>query len=158
VRKSKLLVGAVLAAALAAGCRRAAPAPADAAAGVTLSAPAPSSTTLSVSLGDGATGYTNEMQAENLRGEASQLGIKKFGMPSAQGSETEEVRAPIGYQEGIERTRAYAREFETQRRALDKDKNKSVALPNSIPGILAGKKEGSPLEPEPAGPKDPETK
>lgn len=142
-----------------AACRRA-PVPDDANAGVILGAPAPSSTTVASPLAGQTTDYTNEMQAQNLRAEAAELGIKKFGRPSADGADAEEGRAPLTYKEGLEQTRLLAKEFEAQRHVVDKDKNKTVVLPTSVPGILPGKKEGAPIEPAPeeAGSKDPETK
>ena len=160
MRRNKLVAGAAFAAALTAGCGRGAPAPTDAAPGVTLAAPAPSSATLASPLGAETTDYTNEMQAQNLRDQAAQLGISKFGRPSNQGSETEEVRAPITYDEGMARTKELSRELAAQRHAIDKDKNKTVALPGATPGILPGPKEGAPIEtgPEAADPKGPETK
>lgn len=157
--RNNLLAGAALAAALTAGCRRAEP-PAGAAPGVSLEAPAPSSATLASPLGVETTDYTNEMQAQTLRDEAAKMGISRFGRPSDQGSETEEVRAPLTYQEGLAQTRQLARDLEARRHVIDKDKNKTVALPSAVPSILPGRKEGAPIEPAPdeTGPKDPETK
>lgn len=113
-------------------------------------------------LGPDTTGYSNEDQAANLREQASALGIRKLSRPSEQ-SDPEETRPTISYEEGLERTREYSREFEAQRHAIDKDKKKTVALPGGVPSILPGKKEGVPLDPEPdattnQAPKGPETK
>lgn len=159
-RKNRIVAGAALAAALTAGCRRAEPPSTGVAPGVTLAAPAPSSATAASPLGVETTDYTNEMQAQTLRDEAVKMGITKFGRPSNQGSETEEVRAPLTYQEGLAQTRQLARDLEAQRHVVDKDKNKTVALPSATPSILPGRKEGSPIEPAPdeTGPKGPETK
>jgi hypothetical protein len=159
-RKNRIVAGAALAAALAAGCRPAAPDTSGVAPGVSLAAPTPSSATVASPLGVETTDYTNEMQAQTLRDEAIKMGITKFGRPSNQGSETEEVRAPLTYQEGLNQTRQLARDLEAQRHVIDKDKNKTVALPSTTPSILPGRKEGSPIEsaPDEAGPKDPEIK
>ena len=151
--RSRFLAGAALAAALAAGCRRApdAPSPApDSAAGVTLAAPAPSSTVVISPLDSGASSYTNEMQAQNLRDEAAQLGIRRFARPSAElGSETQDDRPTIGYQEGLDRTRAYEREIEAERHSIEKDKNKPVTVPGQTPAILFGDKQGVPIAKDP---------
>ncbi len=111
-------------------------------------------------LGAETSNYTNEMQAQNLRDQAAALGISKLARPSDQGAETDEARPAITYEEGLARTREYAREFEAQRHALEKDKPKSVTLPGATPTILPGHKEGAPVEPEPdtAQPKGPEDK
>ncbi len=128
-----------------AGCRRA-PEPAGASAlpsgDVALSTPVPTGGGLSAAT----TGYTNEMQAQNLRDQAAQLGIRKLTRPSDQGSESEEIRAPISYEEGLERTREYSRQFEAQRHAIEKDRRKTVTLPSATPVILPGPKEGAPIE------------
>jgi len=123
---------------------------------VTLSTPLPTGG----GLGAETTGYTNEMQAQNLREQAAELGIRRLAKPSEQPGEPEENRAPITYEEGLARTREYAREFAAQRRAIDKDKPKSVQLTGGTPGMLPGKKEGAPVEPasDAAGPKGPEEK
>ncbi len=146
--RNRLVVGAALAAALTAACRRApepTPSPALPAGDVKLSAPAPTAG----GLGAQTTGYTNEMQAQNLRDQAAALGISKLARPSDQGSETDEARPPITYEEGLARTREYSREFEAQRHALEKDKPKSVTLPGVTPAILPGHKEGAPVDPAP---------
>lgn len=158
MRRNKLLAGVLLSAALAAGCRRAAPAP-DPAAGVTLSPPTPSSATLASPLGSETSDYTNEMQAQTLREEAQKMGITRFGHPSNQPSDPED-RPPLTYQEGLEQTHQLALDLEARRHVIDKDKNKTVALPGTVPGILPGRKEGRPIEPAPedSGTKDPETK
>jgi hypothetical protein len=158
VRRNKRLAGAALAAALCAGCRRAPAPPADN--GVSLTAPAPSSATVVSPLGEETTSYTNEMQAQNLRDQAADLGIKKFAQPSSQGAETEEIREPLTYDQGLARTKELSRDLEAQRHAIDKDKNKTVALPTGTPSMLPGRKEGSPIEtaPDETAPKDPENK
>lgn len=155
--RNSLLAGAVLAAALGAACRRAPEAPADPAGGVTLAAPAAA---IVSPLGTDTSSYTNEMQAQNIRAEAASLGIAKFARPSEAASEADGRHETITYQEGLERTRATAREFEAERHEIDKDKNKTVALPTQIPGMISSKKTGSPIEnpAEDSGSKDPETK
>jgi hypothetical protein len=159
--RNKRLAGAALAAALAAGCRRAPAAPVvDAAGGVTLAAPAPSSTVVTSPLGAGASSYTNEMQAQNLRDQAAELGISRLSKPSiASGMDSDAPHRTITYHEVIERTRVMTREAEAERHAIEGDKNKSVAIPTQTPDILPGNKEGSPIEdaPEGPGPKGPAT-
>ena len=141
--RNNLFAGAVLLAALAAGCGRApTPAP-DPAGGVTLTAP---SATIVSPLAAQTSSYTNEMQAQNLRAEAAALGISKFGKPAEQLADTDGQRETITYQEGLDRTRATAREIEKQRHALERDKNKTVALPTPTPGLVPGNKEGAPIE------------
>lgn len=145
--RNELLAGAAVLAALTAACRRAPP-PADPslpANAVTLSTPAPAG----VGLGPETSSYTNEMQAENLRSQAAQLGIERLTRPSDQAADPEDSRPMIDYEEGLERTREMSRQFEAQRHIIEKDKRKSVTLPSSTPGILPGKKEGAPVEPAP---------
>src|SRR6202040_3115655 len=143
--RNKRLAGAALAAALAAGCRRAPAAPlAGAAGGVALTAPAPSSTVVTSPLGADASSYTNEMQAQNLRDQAAELGISRLAKPSTLSSpESDEPHRTITYQEGVERTRKMTREAEAERHAIEGDKNKSVAIPTQTPGILPANKAGS---------------
>ena len=48
-----------------------------------------------------------------------------------------------------------------ERHAIEKDKNKTVAIPSETPAMLSGGKEGAPIDgaaPQDPGPKDPETK
>jgi hypothetical protein len=158
--RNSLLVGAALLAALAAGCKRApepAPAP-DPTGGATLTAP---QSIIASQLGAATTGYTNEMQEANLRDQAAALGISRFARPSnALGSESEGTHPTITYQEGLARTRELEGEIEAERHAIEKDKNKTVAIPSQTPAIISGDKQGSPIEsgPADAGPKDPENK
>lgn len=156
--RNSLVAGAALAAALSAACRRAEPPSAGAASGVPLEAPAPSSATLASPLGPETSGYTNEMQAQTLREEAAKLGIDRLGKPSEQGSGSDDNRAPLTFQEGLEQTRQLSRDLEAQRHALEKDKPRTVALPGQTPRMLPGRREGAPIEPAPdeTGPKDPE--
>lgn len=145
MRKNKLL-GAALAA-LALGCRKPAPAPVkDVTGGVTLDAPAPSSNTVTSPLGPETTGYTNEMQAQNLRDEAAKLGISRLAKPSTLSMESDEPQRTITYQEGIERTREMARDAEAERHAIEGDKNKSVSLPTQTPGSIKDGSGGAPIE------------
>ena len=112
---------------------------------MTLTAPAPSSTVVTSPLSADAGSYTNEMQAQNLRDQAAELGIRRFAKPSTD-AEPDESHRTITYQEGIERTRAMTRAAEAERHAIERDKIKSVAIPTQTPGILPGNKAGSPIE------------
>jgi hypothetical protein len=142
------LAGAALA--LAAGCGKPPEPPApDPSGGVTLAAPPPSPMTSP--LGPATSGYTNEMQAQNLRAEAAELGINRFGKPSVplasdDGEPSGETQRTITYQEGIQRTRSMAREVEAERHAIDRDKNKTVAIPTTTAGVLPPNKAGAPIE------------
>lgn len=160
MRRNKLLAGAALAAALSAGCRRAAPAPA-AGPDVTLAAPAPSSATIASPLGAQTTGYTNEMQAQSLRDQAAELGISKLSRPGARGQDgADDGAPPATYDEGMARTKLLTAELKAQNRAINRGKDKTVAIPAEIPAVLLGPKSGGPIEPAPDadGPKGPETK
>lgn len=150
--RNRLLAGATLAAALSAGCGSGPGEPASPAPGAILAAPAPSASFVTSPLASESTSYTNEMQQDNLRAQGDKLGLHGFTIPGAQ---NDEPRRPISYEEGLERTREFAAEFESQRHAIDHEKEKSVALPGETPSLLPAQKEGSPLE---AGPKDPENK
>lgn len=158
MRRNNLLAAAALAAALAAACRRAPAAPA-AGDGVELAAPAPSSTIIKDPLAAGASSYTNEMQAQNLREQAGQLGIDGLTKPSFPSEdESERPHRTITYQEGIERTLGMTRNAEAARHAIEGDKNKSVALPTETPGMLPANKGGAPIDgstADAAGSKDP---
>ena len=155
--RNRSLAGAALAAALVGGCRRAPAAPvADAADGATLAAP--SSGTVKSPLGENTSSYTNEMQAQNLRDQAVDLGISRLAKPSTASMDPDErPRRTITYQEGVERTLRITREAESARHAIEGDKNKTVALPTETPGVLPANKAGAPIEnaPEDPGPKDP---
>jgi hypothetical protein len=99
------------------------------------------------------------MQAENLRGQAADLGISRLAKPSmTSGMDPDEApRRTITYQEGVQRTLKITRQAEAARHAIEGDKNKSVALPSETPGVLPANKEGAPIEnaPEDLGPKGP---
>ena len=155
--RNKIAVGAAFAAALIAGCRKPAPAP-DPGANVTLAPPTPSSATVASPLGSLTSDYTNEMQAQHLREQASELGITKFTQPSVQ--QDEDAGPPLTTEEGVERTRELTKQVAAQRRAIEKGRDKTVALPSSTPGIIPSRKEGAPIEPAPdePAPKDPESK
>ena len=143
MRNSGIL--AVAALVLAACGRKPAPPEPDPAGGVSLAAP--SSSTIVSPLAAESTGYTNEMQAQNLREQAAELGINRLAKPSVPGGfdNDNEPHRTITYQEGIERTREMAADAEAERRAIEGDKNKSVALPTPTPGILTPNKEGEPI-------------
>lgn len=114
-----------------------------------LDAPAPSSATIASPLAEGPGAFTNEMQAEGLRDEAARLGIERVSRPEDE-DDSEEPRPLVGEEEGLARTRAYARQFEAERHALDRDKVKNVTLPGETPGLMPARKGGAPLEPAPA--------
>jgi hypothetical protein len=143
VRTNKALVAAALAVAAASACRRA-PAPA-----ATDSAPTPSLTAPTKSvvspLGPDATGYTNEMQADHLRSESAKLGISRLDKPADPAVENAEPAGPVTYEEGVARTREYAREFEAERHAIDKERVKVVQIPGGTPGLIPGRQEGAPI-------------
>lgn len=126
---------------------------------MSLEAPAPSSTVVASPLASSGTGYTNEMQAQNLREQAAELGIQRLGKISG-GTAEEDERPPISYQEGLARTKAYARQFEAARRQLDRGKPKTVSIPGETPRLLPGAASGAPVETSTgeARPKDPENK
>ena len=133
---------------LAAACgRKPAPPASDPSGGVSLAAPTPSSATIASPLGAETTGYTNEMQAQNLRDQAAELGISRLAKPSVSGGfdNANEPHRTITYQEGIERTREMAAEAESERHSIEGDKNKSVALPTQTPGVLTSNAEGAPI-------------
>jgi hypothetical protein len=158
--RNSLLAGAVLAAALAAACRRAPEPEPDPAAGVTLTAPAAS--TIVSPLSAPTTTYTNEMAAQNFRAEAETLGISRLSRPGEQRQLASDGPTPqITYQEGVDRTRAASDEFAAQRHAIERGKDKTVAIPTETAGLIPGKKDGgAPIEsaPENTGSKDPENK
>jgi hypothetical protein len=157
--RNRLLAGAVLVAALAAGCRRAPEPEPDPAAGVTLTAPARAVVS---PLAPATTTYTNEMAAQNFRDEAATLGISRLSHPGEQRQLASDGQTqPITYQEGVDRTRASADEFAAQRHAIERGKDKTVAIPSETAGLIPGRKDGgAPIEsaPEETGSKGPENK
>lgn len=142
--RNRALAAAALLLAAACGQKPAAPEP-DPAGGVTLAAP--SSSTIVSPLAAETTGFTNEMQAQNLREQAAELGISRLAKPSIPGGfdNDNEPHRTITYQEGIERTREMAADAAAEQRAIEGDKNKSVALPTPTPGMLTPNKEGEPI-------------
>jgi hypothetical protein len=113
--------------------------------GLELSAPEPRSAPISAPLNASATTYTNEMQTERLRQEAEVLGIDKLHPPTNAPDAQEDTRPLISYQEGLERTREYTKQFKKQRLEIDRHKQKSVTLPGETPQILVGKESGHPI-------------
>jgi hypothetical protein len=133
----------------AAACQRA-PAPSRTSVADDVNLATPSSSTMKSPLGDETTAYTNEMQAQNLRDQAQDLGIDKFAKPTV-GSGMDPDERPhrtITYQEGVQRTLKITREAEAARHAIEGDKNKSVAIPTQTPGNLSSDKTGSPIDPK----------
>jgi hypothetical protein len=148
---------AVLTALAAAACRRA-EAPeetGDLAPGTTLEAPAPSSGVVKSPLAQPPDGFTNEMQADNLRRQAAALGISRLGKTetAAEQESAEEPPQPLTHEESLARLRHYSQGFASQRRALDRDKTKSVPLAGKTPRLMPRVDAGAPLD---AGPKDPQ--
>jgi hypothetical protein len=100
-------------------------------------------------LAAGASSYTNEMQAQNLRDQAAQLGINGLAKPSVDmGDESNAPRRTITYQQGVERTLSMTDSAMAARHAIEGDKNKSVALPSETPGLVPADKTGAPIDPK----------
>ncbi|MDE2491753.1 MAG: hypothetical protein KGM24_12980, partial [Elusimicrobia bacterium] len=144
-------------------CRRApAPEPPPAA-GVDLTPPAPSSSLVITPLDKAATGYTNEMQAENLRQQVKQLGIRQISLPTEENVADQGERPPVSYDEGLARTRAYARQFQAQRYEMTRaERERTVSVrPGDVPRDLSQGPGGSPVRlstaavPAPKGPPSP---
>lgn len=76
--------------------------------------------------------YDNESQARLIQDEAGKLGIEGLAKPGSQ-----EDRPPVSYDEGLQRTKDYAKILGAQRRALDQGKPKGVALPGATPRLLS---------------------
>ena len=133
---SKLLAAAALTAALACGCRKEEEKPAPAAPGVSLTAPDPSGTIVGSRLSKSTGAYTNEMQAQYIQDQAAQMGIKRLGATNRSGAESETPAPSISYAEGLERTKALEEVLANQRRAIDRNKPKSVDLPGNTPQLL----------------------
>lgn len=140
--RNSLLRAAVLAA-IAAGCRKPAPPPAADAGG---SAPAPPPPPAAAARDVCAASYTNEMQAANIRAEAAQMGIRALDKPSEDAESGDAARPPITYEEGLRRTKEYARDFEVQRLAIDRNKPRAVALPGSTPQLIPARAGGAPVQ------------
>mgnify|MGYP001569811146 CR=1 FL=1 len=133
--------------------------PGSAGGGAALAPPPPSSMTVTIPLTAESAGYDNERQARHLQEESELLGIERLAKPSAQSEESAEsgeARETVTYEQGLQRTKDYARQFAAQRRAIDKDKGKAVDLPGATPLLLTGKRQGGPIDNASAedGPKD----
>ena len=109
-------------------------------------------------LGADTSDYTNEMQAQHLRDQAAELGISKFAHPSNQPDD--DAGPPQTMDEGLAHTREMTQQLAAQRRAIEKEKDRTVSLTRSTPAIIPVKKGGAPIEPAPEEPtpKGPETK
>ncbi|OGS38865.1 MAG: hypothetical protein A2506_07795 [Elusimicrobia bacterium RIFOXYD12_FULL_66_9] len=154
------LTSVILLAALAAGCRPADEEPRSAGGNADLEAPVASTVTLAGLLRAATTGYDNAQQARYLQEESKRLGISRLEKPSGPTGESNgPPRDPIGYEEGIERTKTMTKDFAAQRRAIEKGQPKAIGLEGTTPGMLPGKPQGGPIEDAPEdGPKDPEKK
>lgn len=102
--------------------------------------------TVAIPLTAESAGYDNEQQARHLQEESEFLGIERLAKPSAQSGENEEEREIVTYEQGLQRTKDYARQFAAQRRAIDKGKGKAVDLSGTTPLLLPGKRQGGPIE------------
>ena len=123
---NRLLAALTAALWIGAACKRA---PDEASEAPELDAPAPSSTFVSTPLDTASTGYTNEMQAENLRKETAEMeGPSQGPPPRLSKAEVRERRR---------RLRELTRELESMRRGMESGRDKSVTLPgdtvNPIP-------------------------
>lgn len=112
-----------------------------------LAAPAPSSSLIMTPLDTAATGFTNEMQAANLRRETAELGIQQISKHidenSRQGSrETPPPLSEVEKKERIEELRQMRQEFTRMRRDIDDARDKSVTLPGNTAAIIPGRKSG----------------
>lgn len=155
--RNNALAAAALTAALACACRRSeeparteAPVPA-------LSAPERMVTN---PLSKETTGYTNEMQAHYIQNQAAALGIQRIAPTDQSGADSAVPPPAITYAQGLEETRELSRALANQRRAIDRNKPKSVDLPGNTPRLLQtpadGGENGAPSAPAPSAPQGPQ--
>lgn len=131
---------------LGAACRRA---PVEAPAETPeLAPPAPSSSLILTPLDTAATGYTNEMQAENLSKETAELGIQHISKHIEEGDAGQENRgAPpplseVEKKERMEQLKEMRLEFTRLRRGIDAQRDKSVVLGGSVASMIPGRTSG----------------
>ena len=116
-----------------------------------LAAPEPSVNLVVTPLDRATTGYTNEMQAANLRSETSELGIQQISKHIEEGDRGQENRgAPpplseVEKKERLAQLREMGDEFTRMRRGIDGARDKSVSLPGQTAAIIPGRKSGGML-------------
>ena len=115
-----------------------------------LTAPEPSANLVVTPLDRATTGYTNEMQAANLRTETSELGIQQISKHLEEGSGQENRGAPpplseVEKKERMAQLREMGDEFTRMRRGIDGARDKSVALPGQTAAIIPGRQSGGVL-------------
>jgi hypothetical protein len=148
--ENRALAVAALTAALVCGCRKTEEKPAPVAPGVSLAAPDPSGTIVGSRLSKSSSSYTNEMQAEYLQNQASQLGIQRLGSTNSSAADSQTPAPTISYAEGLERTKELEAALANQRRQIDRNKPKSVDLPGTTPRLLQDPGSGGAPAPEAA--------
>lgn len=137
---NRLLAALTAALWIGAACKRA-PDAASEAPVPELAAPAPSSTFVSTPLDTASTGYTNEMQAENLRKEAAEMeGPPQGPPPPLSKAEVRERRR---------RLRELTRELERMRRGMEGGRDKSVTLPGDTVSPIPGQAPDGALDSRP---------
>ena len=125
-RKSKRIPALATALLLGAACKCApVEAPADT---PELAAPQPSSSLVMSPLDTAATGYTNEMQAANLSRETFELGIQQISKHLEEGG-----AGVVEKKDRMAQLKEIRLELTRARRGIDGARDKSVALPGSIP-------------------------
>ncbi len=154
-RSPRVLLVLAAALTLGAACRRApeSEAPAPAAPDAGLEAPPPSSSLVVTPLDRATTGYTNEMQAANLRRETSELGIGNISKHYEEGKRDEsEARekpprlSEVERKERIKQLRDMTSQFTRMRRNIDAARDKSVVLEGTKPGLIPTVEKGGALE------------
>jgi hypothetical protein len=143
-RRIPALAAALL---LCASCRRStAPAPLET---PELAPPEPSASLITTPLDKAATGYTNEMQAANLRRETDELDIREISKhleekdSSADGRAAPPPPSAAEKKERLARLKKMRLEFTRMRQGIDGARDKSVALAGSTAGIIPGRASGT---------------
>ena len=113
-----------------------------------LAPPEPSASLVVTPLDTASTGFTNEMQAENLSKETAELGIQHISKHIEEGAPDGSRRGPppplseVEKKERMEQLREMRKEFTRLRRGIDAQRDKSVALPGSTAAIIKGRESG----------------
>lgn len=144
--RSNSLLALAAALLLGAACKRApAPAPAET---PELAPPEPSSSLIATPLDSATTGFTNEMQAENLTKETAELGIQHISKHIEEGQAEAERRGPppplseVEKKERLQQLKEMREEFTRMRRGIDAQRDKTVALPGTTAAIIKGRESG----------------
>lgn len=111
--------------------------------------PPPSSSLVITPLDTASTGYTNEMQAANLRRETAEMDIRHISKHYEEGEQPRSGPPPllsdVEKKERLEQLRDMTRQFTRMRLSIDGAHDKSVTLPGNTAIMIPRPTPGGPL-------------